>query len=262
MTKKVEAIIKKLAGFAEVNRKALRQYVGFVRQRSELVERRRELEQGLVHIDDLMTALDAQKEEAIERTFKGVAKAFREVIAEMIPGGSGSLFMRRAKDRADVGGAAEPPQTQGASVGAAVGVRVKVAFRKGDAEVPMKLLSGGQKSVVALAIIFAIQRCDPAPFYLLDEIDAALDPQYRSAIAGMVARQAQDRPEGAPGDGAGPLHQGPVQFIASTFHPELIAVADKCYGVTQAQGRVSKIGVVPKQTALEFVRNQAHDADA
>ena len=43
----------------------------------------------------------------------------------------------------------------------------------------MKQLSGGQKTLVALALIFAIQRCDPAPFYLFDEIDAALDPQYR-----------------------------------------------------------------------------------
>ena len=256
--KRVEALNKQLAGFGKVNRKALRQYVGFVRQRSELVERRKELERGLEHIDELMAALDAQKEEAIERTFKGVAKAFREVIAEMIPGGSGSLFMLRARDKEVASGDA-------ATVGAAVGVRVKVAFRKGDPELPMKLLSGGQKSVVALAIIFAIQRCDPAPFYLLDEIDAALDPQYRSAIAGMVARQAQDRPgQGQAGKAGAPgaLHQGPVQFIASTFHPELIAVADKCYGVTQAQGRVSKVGVVPKQTALEFVRNQAQDAEA
>ena len=47
----------------------------------------------------------------------------------------------------------------------------------------MKQLSGGQKTLVALALIFAIQRCDPAPFYLFDEIDAALDPQYRQATS-------------------------------------------------------------------------------
>ena len=46
----------------------------------------------------------------------------------------------------------------------------------------MKQLSGGQKTLVALALIFAIQRCDPAPFYLFDEIDAALDPQYRQIL--------------------------------------------------------------------------------
>lgn len=47
----------------------------------------------------------------------------------------------------------------------------------------MQQLSGGQKSLVALTLIFAIQQCDPAPFYLFDEIDAALDAQYRTAVA-------------------------------------------------------------------------------
>ena len=53
----------------------------------------------------------------------------------------------------------------------------------------MKQLSGGQKTVVALALIFAVQRCDPAPFYLFDEIDAALDPQYRTTVAQMLKSQ-------------------------------------------------------------------------
>ena len=52
----------------------------------------------------------------------------------------------------------------------------QVSFGGGET-MAMKQLSGGQKTVVALALIFAIQRCDPAPFYLFDEIDAALDPQ-------------------------------------------------------------------------------------
>ena len=48
----------------------------------------------------------------------------------------------------------------------------------------MQQLSGGQKSLVALTLIFAIQKCDPAPFYLFDEIDQALDPQHRKSVAG------------------------------------------------------------------------------
>ncbi len=53
---------------------------------------------------------------------------------------------------------------------------MQVSFGSGET-MAMKQLSGGQKTLVALALIFAIQRCDPAPFYLFDEIDAALDPQ-------------------------------------------------------------------------------------
>lgn len=49
----------------------------------------------------------------------------------------------------------------------------------------MQQLSGGQKSLVALALIFAIQKCDPAPFYLFDEIDQALDSQHRKAVSGI-----------------------------------------------------------------------------
>ena len=49
----------------------------------------------------------------------------------------------------------------------------------------LQQLSGGQKSLVALAMIFAIQKCDPAPFYLFDEIDQALDSQHRHAVAGI-----------------------------------------------------------------------------
>lgn len=48
----------------------------------------------------------------------------------------------------------------------------------------LQQLSGGQKSLVALTLIFAIQQCDPAPFYLFDEIDQALDSSHRKAVAG------------------------------------------------------------------------------
>ena len=65
------------------------------------------------------------------------------------------------------------------------GVGIKVSFSGKVSETKeMQQLSGGQKSLVALTLIFAIQKCDPAPFYLFDEIDQALDPQHRKAVAG------------------------------------------------------------------------------
>jgi structural maintenance of chromosome 3 (chondroitin sulfate proteoglycan 6) len=53
-----------------------------------------------------------------------------------------------------------------------------------------------------------MQRCDPAPFYLFDEIDAALDPQYRTTVAAMLRKQAHDP-------------RNPAQFIVTTFHPQV-----------------------------------------
>lgn len=60
---------------------------------------------------------------------------------------------------------------------------MRVSFSGAGQQYQMSQLSGGQKALVALALIFAIQRCDPAPFYLFDEIDQALDANYRAGVA-------------------------------------------------------------------------------
>lgn len=109
-----------------------------------------------------------------------------------------------------------------------------------------------QTGLCALALIFAIQDTDPAPFYIFDEIDANLDAQYRTAVADhlqYLARRADeetdpndDRPRGG-------------QFICTTFRPEMLRVAEKCYGVTFANN-VSSIRVESMANALEFVEGQ------
>lgn len=60
---------------------------------------------------------------------------------------------------------------------------MQVRFASGGNVQTMEQLSGGQKTMVALVLIFAIQRCDPAPFYIFDEIDAALDATFRASLA-------------------------------------------------------------------------------
>ena len=64
-------------------------------------------------------------------------------------------------------------------------MQIKARFGQ-HAPVSMEALSGGQKTIAALALIFAIQRTDPAPFYLLDEIDASLSTEYHQTIAKMI----------------------------------------------------------------------------
>lgn len=104
----------------------------------------------------------------------------------------------------------------------------------------MQQLSGGQKSLVALALIFAIQKCDPAPFYLFDEIDANLDTQYRTAVANMIHTLATEHNQ---------------QFITTTFRSELLNNADQFYGVT-FQNKVSRIHAIDKEYALGFVEEE------
>lgn len=101
----------------------------------------------------------------------------------------------------------------------------------------MQQLSGGQKSLVALALIFAIQKCDPAPFYLFDEIDQALDAQHRKAVSDMIVELA-----------------GHAQFITTTFRPELLESADKFYGV-KFRNKVSHIDVITAEQAKDFVED-------
>jgi structural maintenance of chromosome 3 (chondroitin sulfate proteoglycan 6) len=94
----------------------------------------------------------------------------------------------------------------------------------------------------ALALVFAIQRCDPAPFYLFDEIDANLDAQYRTAVAQML----QSTSKASENDG---------QFICTTFRPEMVHVAQKCYGVKYV-GKSSAVVTVSRDEALEFVQGE------
>ncbi|GLJ18306.1 hypothetical protein SUGI_0323950 [Cryptomeria japonica] len=239
-----------LKKFSHVNKKALDQYVNFTEQREELHKRQAELDAGDEKIRELISVLDQRKDESIERTFKGVAKNFREAFAELVPGGHGSLVMKKKKagevDDDDPDDDGNRDMDSDARVEKYIGVKVKVSFTgQGETQL-MKQLSGGQKTVVALTLIFAIQRCDPAPFYLFDEIDAALDPQYRTAVGNMIKRQADT---------------ASTQFITTTFRPELVKVADKIYGVTH-KNRVSRVDVIKKEDALYFIEHdQSHQQE-
>ncbi|KAI9202171.1 structural maintenance of chromosome protein [Polychytrium aggregatum] len=249
LVKALHKVKEELKKYSHVNKKAFEQYSNFTKQRDVLENRKHELDESSQSINNLIDVLDRRKDEAISRTFKQVAKYFGEVWEKLVPQGRGRLIMLRRADLSeeDIQDLEEEEESEGLSQRASqtrtsaidqfVGVGIQVSFSsKTDEGLRMSQLSGGQKSLVALALIFAIQKCDPAPFYLFDEIDAALDAQYRTAVANMVHELS-----------------GKAQFITTTFRPELLVHADKYYGVTFTN-KVSQIQILSKDEAQAFVQ--------
>ncbi|EJD00759.1 structural maintenance of chromosome protein 3 [Fomitiporia mediterranea MF3/22] len=243
LVKKLHTVNEGLKKFAHVNKKAFEQYNNFTKQRDQLLSRREELDKSAKSIEELIQVLDMRKDEAIERTFKQVAKNFEEVFEKLVPAGKGRLIIQRRIDQ-DEDDMEEDEDTQRSSVDNYTGVSIKVSFNsKVDEGLRIQQLSGGQKSLVALATVFAIQKCDPAPFYLFDEIDANLDAQYRTAVASMIHELSAS-----------------AQFITTTFRPEMLVTADKFYGVTFNNQKVSSIRSIRREEAQEFVDQVRLDA--
>lgn len=230
--KKLHSCTKQLQKYNHVNKKALDQYVSFNEQRTTLIERLKEVNMGKDSIEELIDVLDKRKDEAILRTFKGVSHHFQEVFSELVPDGTGRMLIVRSDGE-------DSTSEKQATYETFVGVQIKVSFRGEGEAYLMQQLSGGQKALVALAFIFAIQRCDPAPFYLFDEIDQALDATHRTAVAALIHRQAH-------------ANDNPAQFITSTFRPELVEVADKFYGIGH-QNKISDIHVMTKSESMDFI---------
>ncbi|KAI9715312.1 MAG: Structural maintenance of chromosomes protein 3 [Chrysothrix sp. TS-e1954] len=240
--KRLHETSETLKKYSHVNKKAFEQYRNFTSQRETLNKRRGELDSSQKSIRDLIEVLDQRKDEAIERTFKQVSKEFATIFERLVPAGRGRLIIQRKSDK-DAGRARddsedeEDGQRQNAGgVENYTGVGISVSFNsRHDEQQRIQQLSGGQKSLCALALVFAIQQCDPAPFYLFDEIDANLDAQYRTAVAALLKDISNT-----------------AQFICTTFRSEMVLVAEKCYGVMFAN-RTSGIDVVTRDDALGFV---------
>ncbi|KAF4019246.1 hypothetical protein G4228_010648, partial [Cervus hanglu yarkandensis] len=246
--RKLEQCNTELKKYSHVNKKALDQFVNFSEQKEKLIKRQEELDRGYKSIMELMNVLELRKYEAIQLTFKQVSKNFSEVFQKLVPGGKATLVMKKgdvegsqSQDEGEGSGESERgsgSQSSVPSVDQFTGVGIRVSFTGKQGEMrEMQQLSGGQKSLVALALIFAIQKCDPAPFYLFDEIDQALDAQHRKAVSDMIMELA--------------VH---AQFITTTFRPELLESADKFYGV-KFRNKVSHIDVITAEMAKDFVED-------
>jgi len=136
-----------------------RQYSSFTKQRDELHARQEELDKSSESILELIDVLDARKDEAIERTFKQVAKYFADVFEKLVPQGRGRLQILRREARADDDAMdVDDDEESGdgrreSTVESYTGVAIRVSFNsKTNEGLKIQQLSGGQKALVALAM--------------------------------------------------------------------------------------------------------------
>lgn len=239
LLRQLSDVNNQLKQYNHINKKAIEQYEMFMTKHGDLIERRQELDVSRDSINNLIDNLKTQKDQAISKSFKMVAKSFTQIFEKLVPAGTGRLIMQ--KKSGDNGETIDVEEISETGIEDYVGVSISVSFNsKHDEQQRIEQLSGGQKSLCAIALILSIQNCDPAPFYLFDEIDANLDGQYRTSVAQLIETLSAK-----------------AQFICTTFRPEMLQVADKFYGVT-FDNKVSLVNEITRDDATSFVEGQVH----
>ena len=228
---RVERLRARREQLGPVNPLAGQEYEEAVAHVEELEEQRRDLESALAELEGLIKETDRRIKESFEETFVAAARNFEDVVEHLFPGGRGRLRLVRADQvpRPVVGGE-DPASDDAAGEDDAedgeepeMGVEIEVT-PPGKSTKRLSLLSGGEKSLVALAFMFAVFLARPCPFYILDEVEAALDDINIDRFLQLVRRYA-DR----------------AQFIVVTHQKRTMDAADTLYGVSMGGDGVSRV---------------------
>jgi chromosome segregation protein len=189
-----------------VNPLAKEEYEAEKGRLEDLAAQRQDLEDSLAEIAKLRDELAETVQRRFSETFEAVARNFEEVAATLFPGGEGCLRLVEADEE-----------------GAEPGVEVELR-PAGKRVTRLSLLSGGEKALGAISFLFSLFLAKPCPFYLLDEVEAALDDANIARFVELLRRYA-DR----------------AQFIVITHQKRTMEAADVLYGVTMGQDGVSQI---------------------
>jgi chromosome segregation protein len=237
---KLERIERRRERIGPVNPLAEDEYRGAIAHVEELEEQRKDLDSAISELQGLIRDTDRRIREAFDETFEAAARNFEEVIEQLFPGGRGRLRRINAPqprmvlggEQTDEGeaegdggesGAEAEAASEGAPANSSPGVEIEVT-PAGKVPKRLSLLSGGEKSLVALGFMFAVFLARPCPFYILDEVEAALDDSNIDRFLDLVRRFA-DR----------------AQFIVITHQRRTMEAADVIYGVSMASDGVSKV---------------------
>jgi len=222
----VERLMRRRELIGPVNPLAQQEYEELLERQKFLEEQRADLEKSLRELTGLIRELTNKIEGAFTSTFEKVQQNFGEVVETLFPGGEGRLTLTDesdapAEDGEDDGEAEEEALTGTTKDRRGVEISVKLPRK---AVRSLSLFSGGERSLVAIAFLFSIFLARPAPFYILDEVEAALDDQNITRLLGML-RRFQDR----------------TQFIVITHQKRTMEVADVLYGVSMGEDGTSKV---------------------
>ena len=182
---RIERLRRRREQLGPVNPLAKREYEEAVAHVEELETQREDLETAMRELESVIRDTDRRIREAFEETFTAAARNFEEVAEQLFPGGRGRLRLVREEGPRPVlgGGDAESEPPDDAELAAEAeeededdrtGVEIEIT-PAGKATKRLTLLSGGEKSLTALAFLFAVFLARPCPFYILDEVEAALD---------------------------------------------------------------------------------------
>jgi chromosome segregation ATPase len=218
---RAERLRRRREDLGRVNPLAAEEYEREKENLAELTAQRADLEQSLDELAKLRDELDATVERRFAETFDSVREHFEEVAQTLFPGGKGRLRLTG--------------EQQGDDEDAAPGIEVELQ-PAGKRVTRLSLLSGGEKALGAISFLFALFLAKPCPFYLLDEVEAALDDANIGRVVDLLRRYA-DR----------------AQFIVITHQKKTMEAADILYGVTMGADGVSQIVSrrLPRETATE-----------
>lgn len=202
---KVASLKKEIASLGEVNVYAIEEYDRVSTRYEFLTHQLEDLEQASVNLMDIISEMDTIMVERFTKTFKLISDEFKIVFKKLFKGGNGNLTLTDPDNILETGIEiiAEPPGKKLNSIG---------------------LLSGGEKTLTAISLLFAILNVKTVPFCVLDEIEAALDEANVDAFGKYLQEYKKNS-----------------QFILITHKKRTMEYADTLYGITMQESGVSKI---------------------
>lgn len=188
-----------------VNLRALEIYEAVEKEYHALMEKKEKLGTEKNAVLELMQEIEGKKKDLFMRSFNAVNDKFRNIFSQLTTKGDASLELENLEKPFDEG----------------MNIKVRIT---GNKFLDIRSLSGGEKTLTALAFIFAVQEHEPASFYILDEVDAALDKKNSEALAKLIRRYCEH-----------------AQYIVISHNDGVITEGDVLYGVSMNESGISNV---------------------